>query len=114
MTLRIVANRPINLVKTNISNNFLYCSVYDLAFKPDGSQIIMAAGQRVLVRLTFYLFLARDISAECIAVTNYGFCFQVCDAKDGTIIQPLKGHSDTVYCVAYARDGTELVFCLNA
>ncbi|XP_047231426.1 intraflagellar transport protein 122 homolog isoform X2 [Girardinichthys multiradiatus] len=51
--------------------------VYDLAFKPDGSQIIIAAGQRVLV----------------------------CDAKDGTIIQPLKGHSGTVYCVAYAKDG---------
>uniref|UniRef100_A0A3Q2NNT8 Intraflagellar transport protein 122 homolog n=1 Tax=Fundulus heteroclitus TaxID=8078 RepID=A0A3Q2NNT8_FUNHE len=55
----------------------LFCSVYDLAFKPDGSQIIIAAGQRVLV----------------------------CDAKDGTIIQPLKGHSGTVYCVAYAKDG---------
>ncbi|XP_015239030.1 PREDICTED: intraflagellar transport protein 122 homolog, partial [Cyprinodon variegatus] len=51
--------------------------VYDLAFKPDGSQIIIAAGQRVLV----------------------------CDAKDGTIIQPLKGHNGTVYCVAYAKDG---------
>uniref|UniRef100_A0A3Q2D3K8 IFT122 first beta-propeller domain-containing protein n=1 Tax=Cyprinodon variegatus TaxID=28743 RepID=A0A3Q2D3K8_CYPVA len=59
-----------------------HCStdVYDLAFKPDGSQIIIAAGQRVLV----------------------------CDAKDGTIIQPLKGHNGTVYCVAYAKDGTWL------
>lgn len=26
-------------------------SVYDLAFKPDGSQLIVAAGLRVLVRL---------------------------------------------------------------
>ena len=23
----------------------------------------------------------------------------------GSLIQPLKGHKDTVYCVAYARDG---------
>uniref|UniRef100_A0A1A8SDL8 Intraflagellar transport protein 122 homolog n=2 Tax=Nothobranchius rachovii TaxID=451742 RepID=A0A1A8SDL8_9TELE len=51
--------------------------VYDLAFKPDGSQIIIATGHRVLV----------------------------CDAADGAIIQPLKGHKDTVYCVAYAKDG---------
>ncbi|NXX34217.1 IF122 protein, partial [Nicator chloris] len=29
----------------------------------------------------------------------------VYDTSDGTLIQPLKGHKDTVYCVAYARDG---------
>uniref|UniRef100_A0A669DB33 Intraflagellar transport protein 122 homolog n=1 Tax=Oreochromis niloticus TaxID=8128 RepID=A0A669DB33_ORENI len=52
-------------------------SVYDLAFKPDGSQLIIAAGLRVLVY----------------------------DATDGSIIQPLKGHKDIVYCVAYAKDG---------
>uniref|UniRef100_A0A8C4EM69 Intraflagellar transport protein 122 homolog n=1 Tax=Dicentrarchus labrax TaxID=13489 RepID=A0A8C4EM69_DICLA len=51
--------------------------VYDLAFKPDGSQLIIAAGLRVLVY----------------------------DTADGNIIQPLKGHKDIVYCVAYAKDG---------
>ncbi|RVE70673.1 hypothetical protein OJAV_G00067380 [Oryzias javanicus] len=51
--------------------------VYDVAFKPDGSQLIVAAGLRVLVY----------------------------DAADGANIQPLKGHKDTVYCVAYAKDG---------
>lgn len=51
--------------------------VYDLAFKPDGTQLIVAAGKRVLVF----------------------------DAVDGTIHPPLKGHKDTVYCVAYAKDG---------
>ncbi|XP_054629542.1 intraflagellar transport protein 122 homolog isoform X3 [Dunckerocampus dactyliophorus] len=51
--------------------------VYDLAFKPDGSQLIVAAGLHVLVY----------------------------DTSDGTIIQPLKGHKDVVYCVAYAKDG---------
>ena len=50
---------------------------YGKIFQPDGSQLIVAAGQRVLVY----------------------------DASDGTLIQPLKGHKDTVYCVAYARDG---------
>ncbi|XP_013396252.1 intraflagellar transport protein 122 homolog isoform X2 [Lingula anatina] len=51
--------------------------IWDLCFKPDGSQIIVAAGNRVLVY----------------------------DTNDGTLIQPLKGHKDTVYCVAYAKDG---------
>ena len=48
-----------------------------MCFKPDGSQLIVAAGNRVLVY----------------------------DANDGTMVQPLKGHKDTVYCVAYAKDG---------
>uniref|UniRef100_A0A672SCQ1 Intraflagellar transport protein 122 homolog n=1 Tax=Sinocyclocheilus grahami TaxID=75366 RepID=A0A672SCQ1_SINGR len=51
--------------------------ISDLAFRPDGSQLIVAAGNRVLVY----------------------------DTADGTLIQPLKGHKDTVYCVAYAKDG---------
>ena len=51
--------------------------IYDLCFRPDGSQLVVAAGQRVLVY----------------------------DTSDGSLIQPLKGHKDTVYCVNYARDG---------
>ncbi|XP_066284975.1 intraflagellar transport protein 122 homolog [Branchiostoma lanceolatum] len=51
--------------------------IWDLAFRPDGSQLIAAAGNRVLVY----------------------------DTNDGTLVQPLKGHKDTVYCVAYAKDG---------
>ncbi|KAH8031379.1 hypothetical protein HPB51_016563 [Rhipicephalus microplus] len=43
----------------------------------DGSQLIVAAGTRVLVY----------------------------DTSDGALVQPLKGHKDAVYCVAYARDG---------
>uniref|UniRef100_F7HVX3 Intraflagellar transport protein 122 homolog n=1 Tax=Callithrix jacchus TaxID=9483 RepID=F7HVX3_CALJA len=44
---------------------------------PDGTQLILAAGNRLLVY----------------------------DTSDGTLLQPLKGHKDTVYCVAYAKDG---------
>ncbi|KAK2490162.1 hypothetical protein MC885_001823 [Smutsia gigantea] len=51
--------------------------IYDLAFKPDGTQLILAAGNRLLVY----------------------------DTSDGTLLQPLKGHKDAVYCVAYAKDG---------
>uniref|UniRef100_A0A663LLU6 Intraflagellar transport protein 122 homolog n=1 Tax=Athene cunicularia TaxID=194338 RepID=A0A663LLU6_ATHCN len=57
--------------------SFLLLAIYDLAFKPDGTQLIIAAGNRLLVY----------------------------DTSDGTLIQPLKGHKDTVYCVAYAKDG---------
>ncbi|KAL4645936.1 hypothetical protein GN956_G9705 [Arapaima gigas] len=56
--------------------------IYDLAFKPDGSQLIVAAGNRVLVY----------------------------DTSDGTLIQPLKGHKDIVYCVAYAKDVEHMSF----
>lgn len=51
--------------------------IFDLAFKPDGTQLIVAAGNKVLVY----------------------------DTSDGTLLQPLKGHKDMVYCVAYAKDG---------
>lgn len=37
------------------------------------------------------------------------FC-QVYDTSDGTLLQPLKGHKDTVYCVAYAKDGKRLLW----
>lgn len=52
-------------------------SILDICFKPDGSQIVVASGNRVLVYSTL----------------------------DGSLIQPLKGHKDTVYCVCYAKDG---------
>ncbi|EPQ06988.1 Intraflagellar transport protein 122 like protein [Myotis brandtii] len=29
---------------------------------------------------------------------------KVYDTSDGTLLQSLKGHKDTVYCVAYAKD----------
>eukprot|EP00899_Mesostigma_viride_P007013 jgi/Mesvir1/16312/Mv12764-RA.1 len=50
---------------------------YDIAFKPDGTQLVAAVGSRVLVY----------------------------DAVDGDLLHSLKGHRDTVYCVAYSRDG---------
>lgn len=48
-----------------------------MAFKPDGSQLIVTAGSRILVY----------------------------SSEDGTLIQPLKAHKDLVYCVAYSKDG---------
>mmetsp|Transcript_26127 Transcript_26127/g.60322 ORF Transcript_26127/g.60322 Transcript_26127/m.60322 type:complete len:1204 (+) Transcript_26127:58-3669(+) len=51
--------------------------VYDIAFKPDGSQMVVACGNRVLIY----------------------------DAADGDLLHTLKGHKDTVYAVSYSRDG---------
>jgi len=51
--------------------------IWGIAFKPDGSQIIVAAGNRVLVY----------------------------DATDGDLVHSLKGHKDSVFCVAYSKHG---------
>jgi len=51
--------------------------IYDIAFSPDGSQLIVASGNKVLVY----------------------------DTADGSLVRPLKGHKETVYCVAYAKNG---------
>ncbi|XP_014288077.1 intraflagellar transport protein 122 homolog isoform X2 [Halyomorpha halys] len=56
---------------------FLHIRIYSVCFNPDGSQLVVAAGQRVLVY----------------------------DTNDGSLIQPLKGHEKTVYCVDYGKDG---------
>ncbi|XRB06728.1 intraflagellar transport protein 122 [Pycnococcus provasolii] len=50
---------------------------YDLVFSPDGSQVVAAVGSRVVVY----------------------------DASDGDLLHSLKGHKDSVYCVAYSKDG---------
>lgn len=55
----------------------IFCSINRITFKPDGSQLLVASGTRVLVY----------------------------NAEDGTLLQPLKAHKDTVYCVDYAKDG---------
>ena len=52
-------------------------TVYDIAFHPDGSQLIVASGSKILVY----------------------------DTADGTLVRPLKGHKETVYCVAYSKNG---------
>lgn len=52
-------------------------SIYCTAFKPDGTQLIAGAGNRVLVY----------------------------EASDGELLASLRGHKDTVYCVAYEADG---------
>jgi len=51
--------------------------IWSMAFKPDGAQVVVAAGNRVLVY----------------------------DATDGDLIHSLKGHKDAVFAVAYSRHG---------
>ncbi len=53
-------------------------SINDLCFRPDGSQLIVAAGNRVLVY----------------------------DPLDGSLVKALPGHKETVYCLDYAKDGS--------
>ncbi|CAH3150863.1 unnamed protein product [Porites lobata] len=51
--------------------------IYDLVFSPDGSCILVAAGNLILVY----------------------------DTAEGTMVDMLKGHKDTVYCLAYESSG---------
>jgi len=52
-------------------------SIWDLCFSPDGSRLVVAAGNKV----------------------------HVYESAVGNLLKSLKGHKDTVYCVAYAKDG---------
>jgi intraflagellar transport protein 122 len=52
-------------------------AVYDLAFSPDGAQLVAAVGNRVLVY----------------------------DAIEGDLVHSLKGHKATVYTVDFSKDG---------
>ncbi|PNI31981.1 IFT122 isoform 26, partial [Pan troglodytes] len=65
--------------------------INDIAFKPDGTQLILAAGSRLLVY----------------------------DTSDGTLLQPLKGHKDTVHndaiqCVSYNPITHQLASCSSS
>ncbi|CAD5225649.1 unnamed protein product [Bursaphelenchus xylophilus] len=68
------------LVQTMISSaHVLLCriGIYALVFKPDGTQLLAAADNRVLVY----------------------------DPNDGTLVTSLKGHKDLVYCLAFSFNG---------
>ncbi|XP_017129587.1 intraflagellar transport protein 122 homolog [Drosophila elegans] len=52
-------------------------SVHNVCYAPDGSQLVVAAGDRLLIY----------------------------DPNDGSLLNTLKAHKDTVNCVAYSRDG---------
>lgn len=69
----ITFTRAASAVNVDTLKRFTFQCIYDLCFRPDGSQLIVAAGQRVLVY----------------------------DTSDGSLVQPLKGqcHSDYVKCV---------------
>jgi intraflagellar transport protein 122 len=51
--------------------------INDLCFSPDGSQMVVAVGNRILVY----------------------------DANEGDLLHSLRGHKDTVYSVDYSKDG---------
>ncbi|KAK9891411.1 hypothetical protein WA026_014648 [Henosepilachna vigintioctopunctata] len=53
--------------------------IFDICFNPDGSQLIVAGGDHVLVYST----------------------------SDGNLIETLKGHKDKVHCLSYSKNGTK-------
>ncbi|XP_065214169.1 intraflagellar transport protein 122 homolog [Planococcus citri] len=69
---------PTWVEKVHNSSKVEQC-IYDLCFHPDGSQLIVAAGQILLVY----------------------------SCANGSVIQTLKGHKDNIYCVDYSFDGNK-------
>lgn len=51
--------------------------VFDIAFRPDGAQVLVAVNNRILVY----------------------------DAEEGVLLHSLKGHKENVHAVAYSKDG---------
>ena len=54
-----------------------YCSIFDLAVSPDGTYLMVAAESKIYVY----------------------------NITDGTLIQTLKGHKETVLCITFSYDG---------
>ena len=52
-------------------------TIWSVAFRPDGTQVLAAAANRVLIY----------------------------DAADGELVHSLKGHKDAVFAVAYSKQG---------
>lgn len=52
-------------------------TVWAVCFKPDGTQVILAVADRIFIY----------------------------DAESGEMINFVRGHKDTVYCLAYSKDG---------
>jgi len=52
-------------------------TVWAVAFRPDGKQVLVAAGDRIFIY----------------------------NAQNGEIIDSKRAHKDVVYCLAYSKDG---------
>lgn len=63
--------------KVNLFLTFFCFSIYDLAFSADNNSLLVAADNKVYVY----------------------------DISDGTLVQTLKGHKDTVLSIAISHDG---------
>ena len=90
-------------------------AVWDICFNPDGSQMIVAVTNRVLVYDAIDANLLQVLCQTMLSRKNVPNniidyrCSNLC-MHFGTLIQPdhlqsLRGHKDTVYSVAYAHDG---------
>jgi intraflagellar transport protein 122 len=65
------------VLANSFKNNIFFSSIYSICFHPEGLQLVVGAGDKVLIY----------------------------DPSDGTLKNTLKGHKDKVYAVAYSLDG---------
>ena len=82
-----------------LSSFSLIFRIYDLAYSPDGNQLLAAAGSNILVcplcpPSFIYIYY------------NYYIIIQVCNGETGKLEKPLRGHKDNVHSLCYNREGS--------
>lgn len=78
-----------------------YFSIYDLCFNPDGTQLVVASGNQVLVYETNDGALIQPLKGDYLKTSTINIILYY----SNLFLFFLIGHKDTVYCVCYAKDG---------
>ena len=87
-------------------------SVYDIAVRPDGQKLYVAAGGKILVSFVVTCLKIKiwRLSAICM---NNNDSLQLYHAPTGVFDKAVKAHKEHIYCLAVAKDG-KLVCIIDA
>lgn len=56
-----IFSRILSRIDQNDVYEYYFFSIYDMCFRPDGTQLIVAAGNRVLVKQHNFIFVVKPI-----------------------------------------------------
>ena len=99
------------LVTYRVSYNFF--SIYEVAISPDGARVLATAGNMILVSSSRSIAQTSNFSDlnVCFWVKSFYSILifvKVYDSQNGSMVDMLKGHKSTVYCINYASDGKNI------